>query len=243
MLHSEPIAVKPRLQAHVSGTISALPPPPPPSRQYEEKQLAGQQERAQRKLRFEDQKSRLQNQLAYERQRDTKCKMADYACMLHCISGNVFFSPSPFALCTCIDISLLSISECECIVHVYIHVHLYTCTCTCTHTFSLTFVPTAFVFCMNISFQLLSLSPPPLLSLLPSSPLASVRKLAASISTDESSITSLQKEEEDTLGVRVQLSRSQGLKGVLGILEITKGVQLMMVYFGLCVQNDHCIDF
>ena len=40
-------------------------------RQYEEKQLKGQQERAQRRLEFANQESRLQNQLAYERQRDT----------------------------------------------------------------------------------------------------------------------------------------------------------------------------
>ena len=40
-------------------------------RQYEEKQLRGQQERAQRRLEFMNQISRLQNQLAYEKQRDT----------------------------------------------------------------------------------------------------------------------------------------------------------------------------
>ena len=40
-------------------------------RQYEEKQLKGQQERARRRLEFANQVSRLQNQLAYEKQRDT----------------------------------------------------------------------------------------------------------------------------------------------------------------------------
>ena len=49
------------------STVSPLTPP----RQYEEKQLKGQQERAQRRLEFANQESRLQNQLAYERQRDT----------------------------------------------------------------------------------------------------------------------------------------------------------------------------
>ena len=49
------------------STASPLTPP----RQYEEKQLKGQQERAQRRLEFANQESRLQNQLAYERQRDT----------------------------------------------------------------------------------------------------------------------------------------------------------------------------
>ena len=43
----------------------------PVHRQYEEKQLKGQQERAQRRLEFANQVSRLQNQLAYEKQRDT----------------------------------------------------------------------------------------------------------------------------------------------------------------------------
>ncbi len=40
-------------------------------RQYEEKQLKGQQGRAQKRLEFANQVSRLQNQLAYERKRDT----------------------------------------------------------------------------------------------------------------------------------------------------------------------------
>ncbi|XP_020611608.1 structural maintenance of chromosomes protein 1A-like isoform X1 [Orbicella faveolata] len=41
-------------------------------RQYEEKQLKAQQERAQRRLEFSNQESRLMNQLEYERGRDTK---------------------------------------------------------------------------------------------------------------------------------------------------------------------------
>ncbi|XP_070559327.1 structural maintenance of chromosomes protein 1A-like [Ptychodera flava] len=40
-------------------------------RQYEEKELRTQQERAKKRLEFENQKSRLQNQLDYERSRDT----------------------------------------------------------------------------------------------------------------------------------------------------------------------------
>ena len=41
------------------------------NRQYEEKQLKGQQERDRKRLEFNNQVSRLQNQLAYEEQRDT----------------------------------------------------------------------------------------------------------------------------------------------------------------------------
>ncbi|KAL9972949.1 hypothetical protein ACROYT_G019349 [Oculina patagonica] len=41
-------------------------------RQYEEKQLKAQQERAQRRLEFSNQESRLMNQLEYEKGRDTK---------------------------------------------------------------------------------------------------------------------------------------------------------------------------
>ena len=41
-------------------------------RQYEEKQLHSQQERTQKRLEFANQISRLENQLAYERKRDTK---------------------------------------------------------------------------------------------------------------------------------------------------------------------------
>lgn len=44
----------------------------PSFRQYEEKQLHSQQERAQKRLDFANQISRLQNQLVFERQRDTK---------------------------------------------------------------------------------------------------------------------------------------------------------------------------
>ncbi|XP_065903678.1 structural maintenance of chromosomes protein 1A-like [Dysidea avara] len=40
-------------------------------RQYEEKQLKSQQERAKKRLEFTNQESRLQNQLAYEKRRDT----------------------------------------------------------------------------------------------------------------------------------------------------------------------------
>ena len=38
-------------------------------RQYEEKQLKGQQQRAQKRLEFSDLQSRLQNQLMFEKQR------------------------------------------------------------------------------------------------------------------------------------------------------------------------------
>ena len=41
-------------------------------RQYEEKELRAQQERAKKRLAFENQKSRLMNQLEYERSRDTE---------------------------------------------------------------------------------------------------------------------------------------------------------------------------
>ncbi|KAK2550128.1 Structural maintenance of chromosomes protein 1A [Acropora cervicornis] len=44
-------------------------------RQYEEKQLKAQQERAQRRLEFSNQESRLMNQLDYERGRDTKAQL------------------------------------------------------------------------------------------------------------------------------------------------------------------------
>lgn len=44
-------------------------------RQYEEKQLKAQQERAQRRLEFSNQESRLMNQLEYERGRDTKAQL------------------------------------------------------------------------------------------------------------------------------------------------------------------------
>ena len=45
---------------------------------YEKKQLKGQQEQAQKRLEFANQVSHLQNQLAYEKQRDTlggSCRM------------------------------------------------------------------------------------------------------------------------------------------------------------------------
>jgi structural maintenance of chromosome 1 len=48
-------------------------------RQYEEKQLKGQQERARRRLEFANQVSRLQNQLAYEKQRDTSAHVKKFA--------------------------------------------------------------------------------------------------------------------------------------------------------------------
>lgn len=41
-------------------------------RQYEEKELRAQQERAKRRLEFENQRSKLVNQLEYERSRDTE---------------------------------------------------------------------------------------------------------------------------------------------------------------------------
>lgn len=41
-------------------------------RQYEEKELRAQQERAKKRLEFENQKSRLANQLEYEGSRDTE---------------------------------------------------------------------------------------------------------------------------------------------------------------------------
>ena len=41
-------------------------------RQYEEKQLRNQQERARKKLEFSNQISRLQNQLEYEHKRNTR---------------------------------------------------------------------------------------------------------------------------------------------------------------------------
>lgn len=44
-------------------------------RQYEEKQLKAQQERAQRRLEFSNQESRLMNQLEYEKGRDTKAQL------------------------------------------------------------------------------------------------------------------------------------------------------------------------
>lgn len=48
-------------------------------RQYEEKQLRSQQERAQKRLEFANQVSRLENQLAYERKRDTKVNVKKLA--------------------------------------------------------------------------------------------------------------------------------------------------------------------
>ena len=42
------------------------------NRQYEEKQLRSQQERAKKRLEFSNQISRLQNQLQYEKQRKTQ---------------------------------------------------------------------------------------------------------------------------------------------------------------------------
>jgi structural maintenance of chromosome 1 len=48
-------------------------------RQYEEKQLKGQQERAQKRLEFANQVSRLQNQLAYEKQRNTSANVKKLA--------------------------------------------------------------------------------------------------------------------------------------------------------------------
>lgn len=42
------------------------------TRQYEEKQLRSQQLRSQKKLEFANQISRLENQLDYEKKRDTK---------------------------------------------------------------------------------------------------------------------------------------------------------------------------
>ena len=78
-----------------SSSLSPFPSTPPPShsfpltppRQYEEKQLKGQQERAQRRLEFANQESRLQNQLAYERQRDTMgmCSHESHVFNLHVI--------------------------------------------------------------------------------------------------------------------------------------------------------------
>ena len=44
-------------------------------RQYEEKELRAQQERAKKRLAFENQKSRLMNQLEYERSRDTEGRL------------------------------------------------------------------------------------------------------------------------------------------------------------------------
>lgn len=41
-------------------------------REYEEKQLRSQQQQEQKKLEYENQISRLENQLDYERRRDTK---------------------------------------------------------------------------------------------------------------------------------------------------------------------------
>lgn len=41
-------------------------------RHYEEKELRAQQERAKRRLEFENQRSKLMNQLEYEKSRDTE---------------------------------------------------------------------------------------------------------------------------------------------------------------------------
>ena len=43
----------------------------PPFRQFEERELRSQQERAKKRLEFENQKFRLQNQIEFERSRDT----------------------------------------------------------------------------------------------------------------------------------------------------------------------------
>ncbi|XP_022082517.1 structural maintenance of chromosomes protein 1A-like [Acanthaster planci] len=48
-------------------------------RQYEEKELRAQQERAKKRLEFENQKSRLVNQLEYERSRDTEANVKKWA--------------------------------------------------------------------------------------------------------------------------------------------------------------------
>ena len=42
-----------------------------PFRQFEERELRSQQERAKKRLEFENQKFRLQNQIEFERSRDT----------------------------------------------------------------------------------------------------------------------------------------------------------------------------
>lgn len=44
-------------------------------RHYEEKELRAQQERAKKRLEFENQRSKLVNQLEYERSRDTEGKI------------------------------------------------------------------------------------------------------------------------------------------------------------------------
>lgn len=47
-------------------------------RQYEEKQLQSQQERTKKRLEFSNQISRLQNQLQYEKKKNTAGKVYDY---------------------------------------------------------------------------------------------------------------------------------------------------------------------
>ena len=56
-------------------------------RQYEEKELRAQQERAKKRLEFENQKSRLGNQLEYERSRDTE---GNYDCGVPVIFKYIF---------------------------------------------------------------------------------------------------------------------------------------------------------
>ncbi len=70
-------------------------------RQYDERELRAQQDRAKKRLDFENQKSRLLNQLEFEQSRDTEGKLLDatcpYACCLplmstlciHCIAHTI----------------------------------------------------------------------------------------------------------------------------------------------------------
>jgi hypothetical protein len=44
-------------------------------RQYEERELRVQEERAQKRMEFDNQKMRLTNQLEFERSRDTQCEL------------------------------------------------------------------------------------------------------------------------------------------------------------------------
>ena len=45
-------------------------------RQYEERELMSQQERAKKRMEFENQCNRIQNQLDFEKQRDTESALA-----------------------------------------------------------------------------------------------------------------------------------------------------------------------
>lgn len=58
-------------------------------RQYEERELRSQQERAKIRLEFENQKNRIMSQLDFERTKDTQSKFY-YVCILHKISNTKF---------------------------------------------------------------------------------------------------------------------------------------------------------